>query len=354
MERETKVGLLAGLAVIICFSVILANRGRRDAFASASGPYFVDSSSRSVQGTSFGSRPEHVAQGKGANRPAAEPVVQALPNLVPVSEASRRNVEALREPLGGAERSETALLASGQFVVRPGDAVSKPQGERMGGSDVIRPRGDANPTLPSHSEERVVPNGLKSGEEPSRGGQRYTVAAGDTLSKIAAAHYSSRSASVVQAIFESNRGVLESPDVLKPGVELLLPSVPSASTGLGASPGKAESKPASKRDAGADSVAGGRVASGGTKSRGGAAEGNAPTPEKPKGPPPSSGRWYEVKRGEGLQSIAREQLGDASRWKEIHELNRADLEAPERLREGSRIRLPERTAGQASRSRQRS
>lgn len=28
MARETKVGLLAGLAFIVCFAVILANRGR--------------------------------------------------------------------------------------------------------------------------------------------------------------------------------------------------------------------------------------------------------------------------------------------------------------------------------------
>ena len=30
MARETKVGLLAGLAFIICFAIILANRGRQD------------------------------------------------------------------------------------------------------------------------------------------------------------------------------------------------------------------------------------------------------------------------------------------------------------------------------------
>ena len=29
MARETKVGLLAGLAFIICFAIILANRGRQ-------------------------------------------------------------------------------------------------------------------------------------------------------------------------------------------------------------------------------------------------------------------------------------------------------------------------------------
>ena len=30
MARETKVGLLAGLAFIICFAILLANRGRQD------------------------------------------------------------------------------------------------------------------------------------------------------------------------------------------------------------------------------------------------------------------------------------------------------------------------------------
>jgi hypothetical protein len=39
-------------------------------------------------------------------------------------------------------------------------------------------------------------------------------------------------------------------------------------------------------------------------------------------------------------SIAREQLGDAARWKELHLLNRDKFPDPGRIREGVRIKLP--------------
>ena len=41
MARETKVGLLAGLAFILCFAIILANRGRQEAVTTHL-PYQVD------------------------------------------------------------------------------------------------------------------------------------------------------------------------------------------------------------------------------------------------------------------------------------------------------------------------
>ena len=41
MARETKVGLLTGLAFIICFAIILANRGRQEP-GTTHWPYLVD------------------------------------------------------------------------------------------------------------------------------------------------------------------------------------------------------------------------------------------------------------------------------------------------------------------------
>ncbi len=51
-------------------------------------------------------------------------------------------------------------------------------------------------------------------------------------------------------------------------------------------------------------------------------------------------RWYQVKKGDRYTSIAREQLGDVSRWQAIFELNREKFPDPNRIREGVRIRLP--------------
>ena len=33
-------------------------------------------------------------------------------------------------------------------------------------------------------------------------------------------------------------------------------------------------------------------------------------------------RWYQIKKNDRYTSIAREQLGDASRWREIYQLNK--------------------------------
>jgi nucleoid-associated protein YgaU len=47
-----------------------------------------------------------------------------------------------------------------------------------------------------------------------------------------------------------------------------------------------------------------------------------------------------VKSGQTLTAIAREHLGNGNRWKEIFELNRDKLDAPENLKAGMEIRLP--------------
>ena len=49
---------------------------------------------------------------------------------------------------------------------------------------------------------------------------------------------------------------------------------------------------------------------------------------------------YRVKRGETLYAIARRILGDGKRWKEIYELNRRQMSAPEDLAAGQKILVP--------------
>ena len=51
-------------------------------------------------------------------------------------------------------------------------------------------------------------------------------------------------------------------------------------------------------------------------------------------------RWYQIKKNDRYVSIAREQLGNGNRWKELYELNRDKFPDPQRIREGVRIRIP--------------
>jgi nucleoid-associated protein YgaU len=132
------------------------------------------------------------------------------------------------------------------------------------------------------------------------------------LHKIATQHYGNRSTSVVNAIYQANRSVLSSPNVLHVGVELTLPPMDGVH---GASAG---GKPAEEKR-------------------------TAAPPEKPAPRPEAAGplpRWYQVRKNDRYVSIAREQLGDAARWREIHQLNKDKFPDPQRIREGVRIKLP--------------
>lgn len=58
------------------------------------------------------------------------------------------------------------------------------------------------------------------------------------------------------------------------------------------------------------------------------------SPGTPKAP------TYVVVAGDSLSKIAKEQLGDASRWPEIVELNKEALPNPNLLKVGQELKLP--------------
>lgn len=66
-----------------------------------------------------------------------------------------------------------------------------------------------------------------------------------------------------------------------------------------------------------------------------------PTPTPTPAPTPSTG--YTIKAKDTLSAVARRELGDASRWKEIVKLN-PGLD-PGHLKIGAKIKLPLKTAG---------
>ncbi|GAA4936607.1 LysM peptidoglycan-binding domain-containing protein [Actinoplanes utahensis] len=109
----------------------------------------------------------------------------------------------------------------------------------------------------------------------------YTVQRGDTLSGIAGARLGNQAR--WPEIFVLNRATIPNPNRIFPGQVLLLP------------------------------------------------------PEQPTGPIP---RLYTVVRGDNLTRIAREQLGDGDRWREIFNLNRDVIADPDRIIVGQVLVLP--------------
>jgi nucleoid-associated protein YgaU len=55
---------------------------------------------------------------------------------------------------------------------------------------------------------------------------------------------------------------------------------------------------------------------------------------------PGGSRIHVVKDGESLWKIAKVELGNGDRWKEIYELNRDVLAKPEAVHKGQRLRIP--------------
>ncbi|MBN4058978.1 LysM peptidoglycan-binding domain-containing protein [bacterium AH-315-J04] len=145
----------------------------------------------------------------------------------------------------------------------------------------------------------------------SRMGGEYEVKSGDTLYKIAARQMGKSSRRNVNAIFDANRATMSSPDELKVGMKIVIPSMPAQQT--------------SRRSANAPQS---MVAASNNNHR--------PVPARltPRF------RWYQIKQNDRYINIARNELGDAKRWQEIHDLNKRNFPDPDKIRAGVRIKLP--------------
>ena len=338
MARETKVGLLAGLAFIICFAIILANRGRQEPIV-RSAPTPAD---RSVSTPKIG-------QGIPIQAPA-RPKTTQLPGAAATNQNQRSG--ARLNPV----RKTPAPQANQRMVNAQRHDSVRPSGSTSGARDLARvttPVGNSGLTSPSTEQlkrqailqkrldamgnQGVQRKGTKSGtartlretsksikqsriasKTPAKPSRRYTVKPGDTLTRIAKQHYGRSTGAVVNAIYQANRSNLASPDALRVNAELVLPEIEGAAPQSIVSGGKRSAS---------------RVAS-------------KPSPSKS---PAAGFKWYQIKKNDRYVSIARDQLGDGDRWREIYEMNKDKFPDPQRIRHGVRIKLPTKKASAAGR-----
>ena len=64
----------------------------------------------------------------------------------------------------------------------------------------------------------------------------------------------------------------------------------------------------------------------------------APPPAQPLKPAPKT---YTVVAGDSLSKIAKKQLGDANKWKQIFEANRDVIKNPDLIKPGQVLKLPD-------------
>ncbi|HKQ49645.1 MAG TPA: LysM peptidoglycan-binding domain-containing protein [Phycisphaerae bacterium] len=175
-----------------------------------------------------------------------------------------------------------------------------------------------SPTPASDSSSSSRRPSLREMPESMWSSRTHTVSEGDTLSDISKQHFGDTSR--VDDILAANPHV-KSARHLKIGDVLTLPAS-TGSTARAASPAAALDKTSVSRAAAPDPNV--RVTSVATMVA----------------PPPS--RTYIVQTGDTLYSIARKQYGSSKRWEDIFRLNKAALKNnPARLSSGMALKLPE-------------
>ena len=202
-----------------------------------------------------------------------------------------------REPLPPATKEKTSL--TNPATITPGASQEPVTQSPPAVVELPRREETAQPTT------TMTP---RPQHELSRGASQktHTIVLGDYLITIAQAEYGD--GQLWQAIKAANPGLDE--NHLKVGQQIKIPALAEARRLL-----QQSARPAT--------------------------ETNTPSLPTRETVHPTAGRsTYTIERGDSLTKIARNILGDGSRWREIYELNRDRLDSPDILEIGLTLRMP--------------
>ncbi len=339
MAQETKVGLVVGLGFIVCFAMILANRGGVERIRPQM-PYQLFRNPASPGQSPTAIPPEEQVRKAGRADPPTLPVDRPTSAEVPSPErrdsAANRRDDTDREPgtLADPEHFTRRRRPIPRALELPDSAVASADRNRDNGMSLLV--GESSPTGVDQEREsepvavRVAQNRAATMDaelppslapyadqlervprrrKPSATTEvRHTVEKGETLTGIARRYYGSASPAIVRSVFEANQSVMSSPDMVVVGSALRLPVVEGIVPRHGAT----------------GAPLGGAVA-------------DAKNPERRADP---AYRLYKVKKGDLLGTIAQQHLGSSKRWKEILALNEGLFPDARHLPTGVEIRIP--------------
>ena len=245
-------------------------------------------------------------------RPAAEPPIAEVPPAGPLAQPlSPPSAGPLTKPAPSGTPAATPRAAEPAPKTTAGTAPAKlpavPPAKGIKTADTKLPT-----IIPPRKRSPLAPEPGRVGASPATGSTRYktyTVEPGDRLIDIARDEYGD--GKLWKAIVAANPD-LEDPDRLLVGQKLKLPPLEQARRLLHPGASAEIAKPALRPTA----------QPGGAKTK------------------PTAGTTYVVGPGDSLIKIARNVLGDASRWKEIYEMNRDELDSPDLIVPGMKLRLP--------------
>lgn len=314
MRAEVKAGLIVGLVAIAVGGIWWFSRPTNELGELQIDKATMDATSEEGAGLASETVPR-VREPDSADRArrAADTPAHRTPSPQPEIDKLAIVTPAAQQPAGGGpSASESEVAPASPDTATPGAepeagkvdeaAVSKPE--------VLEPAGPADSTAaevaPPRRREPVSP---PAGPQPRPGvstppRQAYTIQPGDRLIDLAVYEYGD--GDLWKSIKAVNPGIDE--NRLQIGAEIQIPSL-------------AEALQLAEQAAA------------------------PPTPAQPGLKPAPEGAevgraTYVVGPGDSLIKIARNVLNDESRWEEIYELNRGQLESPDMLYVGTELRLP--------------
>ncbi len=311
MTRETKIGLLVGLAFIIVIGILLS-----DHLTSSTEP---PPAPLAGAGSSVRSG---VTTPAGQGNPPITPVV-APPQVSPQQPVLTRNElsqgnSPVQIDVGGPKNQANA---HGEPPVQVADGSQNPNVEAAlppaQPEQAVTTNGDTNSALrnTAHQQgEEIVALGQPNSQvnagataqkpmSAQPGANKYVAVEGDTVSKMAAKFFGSNTKANRDAIVAANSSLKSDPNRVIVGHSYVIPT-----------------------------SSGGVVASVTTS--------NPPAPQQPS--VPSSENWYTAKPGDSLWRIASEQCGGPGAVPAIQELNKDKLKGENHdiVIEGMKLRLP--------------
>lgn len=340
MARETKVGLLVGLAFIICFAIILANHGQKGAMIETLPVFAVNQKSKPALQPDRGiGKPAHKAVGETV-APDAQ-LTQGTPRPIP----SRLDRD-LSAPVSPLQMHHQGLPVENAPSGEDASTAEQIQMLQRQIEELLAQKNSENQDTSGHGTSpkelilTATPNSERtalhqfdvppSKEEPKPQIRRHIVEKGDTLSGIAHRYYGSKSRSTLAMIVDANSKTIKDPNFIPLGVELVLPPDPTAGATAMTVNQLAPTAVAAPRE-------------GQTQATGPVNKNSKKEPPRERVEPDNKKepfRWYQIKKNDRYVSIARQQLGDEGRWKEIFELNKEKFPQEGMIREGVRIKLP--------------
>ena len=291
MTRETKIGLLVGLAFIIVIGILLSDH-LTSTLQPPQAPLSVAAEHVRNGVTSPGVG--QVTHERAVQVPQANPNPLVMQNE-PRREQGRAEVTVLPPPSSG--RTNEVVIPPATSGQGNGHVATQDQG-------IIR----TETWLPTGLEQIRRENPEELVVVPAEGVREYTAEPGDTIAKIARRQLGGDTAANRTAILKLNPGLKNDPKLLRAGETYMIPAAPASTT-----------------------VAPPAVMPVGTQTQVGA----APTTR-----PASNENVYTTKTGDTLWRIAVNQVGSHEAVEQIMELNRDVLKGSNRIKPGMKLKLP--------------